>query len=157
MKRRFIAGAVCPRCAQMDKIVMYDNDSGRRVRECVSCGYRGELDEQGNISELPTRVNEPRPGEPKAEDAHAYAGDLDVFGRGGLLQSIDTTRTREARALLARWLAAPASPEEIRHRQSAARELATKTDKKMSRDELAAIIQDEGDDVPEEHDHDHDH
>lgn len=64
MKRRFIAGAVCPRCAQIDKIVMYDNDSGRRVRECVSCGYRGELDEQGNISELPTRVNEPRPGEP---------------------------------------------------------------------------------------------
>jgi trigger factor len=36
-------------------------------------------------------------------------------------------------------------------------ELATKTDKKMSRDELAAIIQDEGDDVPEEHHHDHDH
>jgi hypothetical protein len=73
-------------------------------------------------------AREPRPGEPKAEEAHAYAGDLDVFGRGGLLQSIDTTRTREARALLARWLASPASPEEIRDRQSAARELATKVD-----------------------------
>jgi trigger factor len=35
-------------------------------------------------------------------------------------------------------------------------ELATKTDKAMTRDELAAIIQDEGD-VPEEHHHDHDH
>jgi trigger factor len=35
-------------------------------------------------------------------------------------------------------------------------ELATQTDKKMTREELAAIIQDEGD-VPEEHHHDHDH
>lgn len=64
MKRRFIAGAVCPRCALMDKIVMYDNAQGGRVRECVSCGYQAELDEQGNPSELPTRVNQPRPGEP---------------------------------------------------------------------------------------------
>lgn len=63
MQRRFIAGAVCPRCAQMDKIVMYDDAEGRRVRECVSCGYRGELDEQGRITELETRVNQPRPGE----------------------------------------------------------------------------------------------
>ncbi len=36
-------------------------------------------------------------------------------------------------------------------------ELATQTDKKMTREELAKIIQDEGDDVPEEHHHDHDH
>ena len=34
-------------------------------------------------------------------------------------------------------------------------ELATQTDKKMTREELAAIIQDEGDEVPEEHHHDH--
>jgi len=35
-------------------------------------------------------------------------------------------------------------------------EQATKTDKPMSRDDLAKIIQDEGDDVPSEHHHDHD-
>jgi trigger factor len=35
-------------------------------------------------------------------------------------------------------------------------ELATQTEKKMSREELAKIIQDEGDDVPDEHHHDHD-
>lgn len=35
-KRRFIAGAVCPRCAQMDKIVV-DLDSDQR--ECVACGF----------------------------------------------------------------------------------------------------------------------
>lgn len=36
-------------------------------------------------------------------------------------------------------------------------ELATQTDKQMTREELAAIIQDEGDEIPEEHHHDHDH
>ena len=36
-------------------------------------------------------------------------------------------------------------------------EQATQTDKKMTRDELAKIIQDEGDEVPDEHHHDHDH
>jgi trigger factor len=35
-------------------------------------------------------------------------------------------------------------------------ELATQTDKPMSREDLAKIIQDEGDDVPDEHHHDHD-
>jgi uncharacterized protein len=63
MKRRFIAGAVCPRCSQIDKMVMYDDADNQRIRECVSCGYRAALNEQGNPIELPTRVNQPRPGE----------------------------------------------------------------------------------------------
>lgn len=63
IKRRFIAGAVCPRCAQMDKVVMYDDAEGHRIRECVSCGYRDALDEQGQPTELETRVNQARPGE----------------------------------------------------------------------------------------------
>ncbi len=63
MPRRFIAGAVCPRCSALDKIVMYDNERGERVRECVSCGYRDALDERGNPTEITTRVNQPRAGE----------------------------------------------------------------------------------------------
>jgi uncharacterized metal-binding protein (TIGR02443 family) len=43
-RRRFIAGAVCPRCALMDKIVV-DLDTDQR--HCVSCGF-----------------SEPRPGLP---------------------------------------------------------------------------------------------
>lgn len=35
-RRRFIAGAVCPRCALMDKMVV-DLDTDQR--ECVSCGF----------------------------------------------------------------------------------------------------------------------
>jgi trigger factor len=36
-------------------------------------------------------------------------------------------------------------------------ELATQTDKPMSREALARLIQDEGDELPDEHHHDHDH
>ncbi|MEZ5570644.1 MAG: YheV family putative metal-binding protein [Halioglobus sp.] len=35
-RRRFIAGAVCPRCALMDKILV-DLDTDQRV--CVNCGF----------------------------------------------------------------------------------------------------------------------
>ena len=61
-KRRFIAGAVCPRCGEMDRVVMIY--TGRKqTRECVACGFRDELSEVGATQELPTRVNQPRVGE----------------------------------------------------------------------------------------------
>jgi uncharacterized metal-binding protein (TIGR02443 family) len=54
-RRRFIAGAVCPRCALMDKIVV-DLDTDQRL--CVSCGFSearpGVPDAR---SEIPTRVS----------------------------------------------------------------------------------------------------
>jgi uncharacterized protein len=58
-KRRFIAGAVCPRCGQMDTIFIY-REGGVDHRECVSCDFA----EKANFSqmaeeELPTRVNRP--------------------------------------------------------------------------------------------------
>jgi uncharacterized protein len=55
-RRRFIAGAVCPRCGEMDKIVV---DMETQTRECVSCDFseaRPE-DQPGQSSELPTRVS----------------------------------------------------------------------------------------------------
>lgn len=55
--KRFIAGAVCPRCAEMDKIVMYTNDEGQ-FRECVACGYKDkQADPETTAAELDTRVN----------------------------------------------------------------------------------------------------
>lgn len=68
LKRRFIAGAVCPRCAGMDKIVMYDTDDGQRFRECVSCGFKepftdGRDPGSAAPDEIKTRVNQPRVGE----------------------------------------------------------------------------------------------
>ena len=55
-KKRFIAGAVCPKCGQMDKIVAWQ-DEGRDYRACVSCGFTDELRFRAQPRELDTRVN----------------------------------------------------------------------------------------------------
>lgn len=56
-KRRFVAGAVCPRCSEMDKLVVY-NDGGKDYRECVACGYKEEMRFKPVTRELETRVNQ---------------------------------------------------------------------------------------------------
>jgi uncharacterized metal-binding protein (TIGR02443 family) len=39
MKRRqFIAGAICPECQQMDRIVV-EQDGELNIRRCVACGF----------------------------------------------------------------------------------------------------------------------
>ena len=60
-RRRFIAGAVCPRCSAMDKIVV-DLDSD--LRECVACGFKEGRPDAGpaasgpvGAAEIPTRVS----------------------------------------------------------------------------------------------------
>ncbi len=55
IQKRFIAGAVCPRCAAMDKIVTYTLD-GQQYRECVRCDFRQLMASDGGVVELPTRV-----------------------------------------------------------------------------------------------------
>jgi len=59
MKRRFIAGAVCPQCALQDKLVMYDDEDGQRVRECVRCGFSDVLVEEPPAEPLATRIQPP--------------------------------------------------------------------------------------------------
>ncbi|WP_082859149.1 YheV family putative zinc ribbon protein [Microbulbifer sp. Q7] len=56
VKRRFIAGAVCPRCSEMDKIVNYKMGD-KNYRECVACGFKDEIRLQATARELDTRVN----------------------------------------------------------------------------------------------------
>lgn len=58
MKKRFIAGAVCPSCASMDKLFTYQQD-GKEFRECVSCGFIDEMRFEPQLRELETRVNTP--------------------------------------------------------------------------------------------------
>jgi len=41
-KARFIAGATCPRCGLLDKLVL-KRDLAVSQRSCVSCGYVEEL------------------------------------------------------------------------------------------------------------------
>lgn len=58
-KGRFIAGAVCPECKEVDKLKIYKED-GEDVRECVRCGYR-EIQRFDEVKVEPTtRVNKSR-------------------------------------------------------------------------------------------------
>ncbi|OUS15538.1 hypothetical protein A9Q88_10565 [Gammaproteobacteria bacterium 50_400_T64] len=56
MIKRFIAGAVCPRCGEMDKLVVYRQDE-RDYRECVSCDFAEEMLFTQPSTDLETRAN----------------------------------------------------------------------------------------------------
>ena len=55
--KRFIAGAVCPKCSAMDRIVVYREDD-KEYRECVECGFTDEMYFKQQQRELETRVNQ---------------------------------------------------------------------------------------------------
>ncbi len=55
-KKRFIAGAVCPRCKELDKLMVYKVD-GQDIRECVACDFKDEMHFKPSIREIDTRVN----------------------------------------------------------------------------------------------------
>ena len=38
MKRRFIAGAVCPSCGELDRLVV-EGEGSAKTRRCVACGF----------------------------------------------------------------------------------------------------------------------
>lgn len=76
IRKRFIAGAVCPACSEMDKLRMW-NEDGVPHRECVACGYSDTLDARGNSvpKELPTRVNVSalqKPANPKVQSVQFF-------------------------------------------------------------------------------------
>ncbi len=52
MKKRFIAGVVCPKCGTLDTITaVEDVDQKVMIRECIECGF---------IDRLSTVVNQPK-------------------------------------------------------------------------------------------------
>lgn len=67
-------------------------------------------------------------GERFLDPDHPYARDLDLFGPASLFQLLSAARTRSGEETLARWLLAPASPEEVRARQAAVAELSSQVE-----------------------------
>jgi hypothetical protein len=80
---------------------------------------RGLLRIAGDLDKLPEL------GARFTVPGHAYAGDLDVFGKSSLFQLVSAAETGSGERLLASWLSAPAPADEVRSRQEAVRELAT--------------------------------
>lgn len=52
IRRRFIAGATCPECGTLDKIVRVE-DGDTLWMECVACGMRKDLDAEPPAAEPP--------------------------------------------------------------------------------------------------------
>ncbi len=83
-------------------------------------------------------------GDRYQDPAHAYSGDLDVFGRGSLFQLLCQARTRLGEDTLADWLKGPGTVEDTERRQAAVRELANNVD---LREELALLTAECHDDL----------
>jgi len=102
--------------------VVHDSVLKRKVRAERSVEWAEE-----GIARLEDRfTRKPKPSDPKPNEEHPYEDDLDVFGEGSLMQSLDTTRTMEGKDLLASWLRKGASADEVELRQRCGKDLATR-------------------------------
>jgi uncharacterized metal-binding protein (TIGR02443 family) len=45
IKKRFVAGAVCPKCKKMDTLMLYFENNVEKM-QCVSCNYSQSQTEQ---------------------------------------------------------------------------------------------------------------
>ena len=67
-------------------------------------------------------------GERFRSDAHVYADDLDLFGRGSLFELLSMARTAMGESCLAAWLASAAPVDVVQERQQMVAELRDKLD-----------------------------
>jgi hypothetical protein len=101
---------------------------GRLIRRVTACSRAIRFYEQG-MARLEDRwAGTGITGERFLEPSHACARDLDLFGRASVFELLCTARTRAGEETLARWLLAPAPPDEVRGRQEAAQELSGRLD-----------------------------
>ncbi|GAC1584504.1 MAG: MutS family DNA mismatch repair protein [Polyangiales bacterium] len=117
-------GAILAAIAFIVLVVVHDRVIREKQRQlrCVAWAEQGLARLNDRYSHLPL------PHEPTPPDDHPYAGDLDVFGRASLMQSLDTTRTAEGKRLLGAWLSQGAVVDEIALRQACAKELSGRID-----------------------------
>ena len=54
--KRFVAGAKCPQCQAVDKVMMF-RKGGIQYQACVSCGYKEEMVFERTFREIEPRVN----------------------------------------------------------------------------------------------------
>ncbi len=74
-----------------------------------------------------------------ASEQNLYVNDLDIFGEGSLFELLCTARTQSGQNILAQWLSAPATREQILARQQAIEELRNNVD---LREDLAILGRD---------------
>ncbi|HVU88821.1 MAG TPA: hypothetical protein VHD36_15975 [Pirellulales bacterium] len=101
---------------------------------------------EGGLARLENRwIGRGADGRRYVNDAHLYAEDLDIFGRGSLFQLLCTAQTPMGQDTLAGWLSSPDDLPVIRTRQQLVREMASSLD---LREALASLDADLGRVVP---------
>ncbi len=55
--KRFIAGAICPQCHLVDKLLVWVNQTGQPVCECVHCSYHTPLVDTASSNTLHSTDN----------------------------------------------------------------------------------------------------
>ena len=83
----------------------------------------------------------PTTGESFRDPTHAYADDLDLFGKGSLFQRLCVGKTHLGQRQLAQFLLQAATPEQIRGRQAAVRALAPMLELRQELEVLARATQ----------------
>ncbi len=81
IKKRFIAGAVCPRCGEMDKIVMFDQ-ADKSVRECIACDFSDEMRYETGVNKPETRLDKTRVAE-EADSSREVQEVIRIVGLSG--------------------------------------------------------------------------
>jgi hypothetical protein len=114
---------------------------GRLIRQVNACSRAIRFYEQGQARLDGSWAGGGITGERFLEPSHPYARDLDLFGRASLFELLCTARTRAGEEALARWLLAPATPDEVQARQAAVVDLSGRID---FRESLAIL----GEDLP---------
>ncbi|MCZ6643641.1 MAG: YheV family putative metal-binding protein [Gammaproteobacteria bacterium] len=87
-KPRFIAGAVCPSCRTMDRIVVekVGGDPDKERRRCVECGYSDEQN-SGASREPHTRVTSPNIENAHHENADNEKTPIRILDPGKIVNS----------------------------------------------------------------------
>lgn len=111
----------------------------RVIRATRKCSRRISVYER-NLARIANKwMGTGESGDRFSDPSHPYARDLDIFGVGSLFELLCTARTRAGEEILAKWLLAPAPPDEVRLRNAAVSELRTRLD---LREDLAVLGKD---------------
>lgn len=85
-RKRFIAGAVCTHCGEVDRVRVFEDAAGVAQRECVACGVK-EVGEFGGASAAPLGRLERAPRVDGADGVEARPVRLIDPGRASNLEN----------------------------------------------------------------------
>jgi hypothetical protein len=95
-----------------------------RIERSAECVRRAIRFHESGLARIENRwQGTGETGDRFTDPHHAYAADLDLFGRASLFELLSTARTRGGEARLAAWLKAPAPIPELHDRHAAIAEL----------------------------------